>query len=130
MLRKSLSQRVPPRRVCCMFDDDSEKAKRKALFRRVARAIKENPGSFSEKLAELGFTWFDDEVDEEGEEERAATIRSDNEKFLVAYFEGETELSDQVLNTYLAEKNSDSPNNPLLRVYLKKGNDKLKHLLM
>jgi hypothetical protein len=113
-----------------MFDDDSEKSKRKVLFRKVARAIKENPKNYSEKLTELGFTWFDDEVDEEGEEEGAATIRNDNEKFLVAYFEGETDLSDQVLNTYLAEKNSDSPNYPLFRVYFKKGNYNLKHLLM
>ena len=113
-----------------MFDDDSEKAKRKALFRRVARAIKENPGSYSDKLGELGFTWFDDEVDEEVEEERAATIRNDNEKYLVAYFEGETELSDQVLDAFLAEKRSASPNYPLFRVYFKKGNDKLKDLLM
>lgn len=113
-----------------MFDDDSEKAKRKALFRKVARAIKENPGSYSDDLAELGFTWFDDEVDDEAEEERSATIRNDNEKHLVAYFEGEAELSDQVLDAFLAEKNSDFPNYPLFRVYFKKGNDNLRHLLM
>jgi len=129
MLRKSLSGIVPPRRGCRMFDDDSEKAKRKVFFRKVAKAIKENPGNYSDKLTEFGFTWFDDEVDEEGEEERTATIRNDNEKYLVAYFEGSTELSDQVLDAFLAEKNSDSPNYPLFRVYFKKGNDKLKDLL-
>jgi hypothetical protein len=112
-----------------MFDDDSEKGKRKEVIAKVAKAIREDPKNYVEKLAELGFTWVDDEIDEEAVEERAATIRSDNEKDLVAYFEGKTELSDQVLDTYLAEKNSDSPNYPLFRLYFKKGNYKLKDLL-
>jgi hypothetical protein len=112
-----------------MFDDDSEKERRKELFEKVAKAVKEDPKNYAEKLAELGFTWFDDEVDEEDEEERVATIRNDNEKYLVAYFEGDTELSDQTLDAFLAEKSSKSPNYPLFRVYFKKGNDKLKDLL-
>jgi hypothetical protein len=113
-----------------MFDDDFEKEKRKLVFKEVARVIKEHPRNYTEKLAELGFRWVDDEVDEEAVEERSATIRTDNEKYLVGYFEGETALSDQVLNTYLAEKNSDSLNYPLFRQYFKKGNDRLKELLM
>lgn len=112
-----------------MFDD-SEKKGRKEVFEKVAKAIRENPKNYVEKLAELGFTWFDDETDDEAEEEKAATIRNDNEKFLVAYFDGETKLSDQVLDAFLAEKNSDSLNYPLFRRYFKKGNDKLKHLLL
>jgi hypothetical protein len=78
----------------------------------------------------LGFRWVDDEIDEEAVEEQAATIATDNEKSLVAYFEGETELSDQVLDTYLDEKNSDSLNYPLFRRYFKKGNNRLKELLL
>jgi len=113
-----------------MFDDDSEKEKRKEIFEKVAGAIKEAPENYVEKLAELGFTWFDDEIDEEDEQDRAATIRNDNEKYLVAYFEGETEVSHQVLDTYLAEKNSDDLNYPLFRGYFKRGNDNLKHLLL
>ena len=114
-----------------MFDDDSEEKRRKNLFKKVARrAIKENPGSYSDDLAELGFTWFDDEVGDEAEEERSATIRNDNEKHLVAYFEGEAELSDQVLDAYLSETASDSLNSPLFRRYFKKGNSNLKELLI
>lgn len=113
-----------------MFDDDSEKERRKELFEKVAKAVKEDPKNYAEKLAELGFAWFDDEIDEEDVEERAATIRNDNEKSLVAYFEGETERSDQILDTYLAEKYSDSVNLPLFRRFFKKGNDKLKQLLL
>jgi hypothetical protein len=113
-----------------MFDDDSEKEKRKVLIEKVSRAIKEDPENYVEKLAELGFEWFDDETDEEDVEERGATIRSDNEKFLVAYFEGETELSDKVLDAYLTEKDSDALNYPLLRRYFKRGNNNLKRLLL
>ena len=113
-----------------MFDDDFEKEKRKLMFKEVARVIKEHPRNYTEKLAELGFTWVDDEIDEEEVEERAATIRTDNEKNLVAYLEGEVELSDKVLDLFLTEKNSDSLNYPLFRRYFKKGNTRLKELLM
>ena len=113
-----------------MFDDDFEKEKRKLVFKEVARVIKEHPKNYMEKLAELGFRRVDDEVDEEAVEERAATIRSDNERYLVGYLEGDTGLSDQILNTYLAEKDSDNLNYPLFRGYFKKGNDRLKELLM
>ncbi|MBN2032246.1 MAG: hypothetical protein JW836_03140 [Deltaproteobacteria bacterium] len=113
-----------------MFDDDSEEKRRKDLFKKVARAIKEDPKNYVEKLSEMGFTWVDDEMDEEAVEERAATIRNDNEKYLVAYFEGKTELSDEVLDAFLAEKSSDSPNYPLFRRYFKSGNENLKRLLL
>jgi hypothetical protein len=113
-----------------MFDDDFEKEKRKLMFKEVARVIKEHPRNYTEKLAELGFTWVDDEIDEEEVEERAATIRTHNEKYLIAYLEGEVELSDKVLDLFLAEKNSDSLNYPLFRRYFKKGNTRLKELLM
>jgi hypothetical protein len=113
-----------------MFDDDSEETRRKDLFKKVARAIKEDPKNYVEKFAELGFTWVDDEIDEEAVEERAATIRNDNEKDLVSYFEGKSELSDEVLDAFLAEKSSDSPNYPLFRRYFKSGNDNLKRLVL
>jgi hypothetical protein len=113
-----------------MFDDDFEKKKRKLVFKEVARVIKAHPKNYMEKIAELGFRWVDDEVDEEEVEERAATIRTDSERYLVGYLEGDTGLSDQVLDTYLAEKDSDSLNYPLFRRYFKKGNDRLKELLM
>jgi hypothetical protein len=113
-----------------MFDDDFEVKRRKEVIAKVAKAIRENTENCMEKLSELGFTWFDDETDDEADEERSATIRNDNEKLLVAYFEGEAELSDKILDAFLAEKNSDSPNYPLFRVYFKKGNDNLKRMLM
>ena len=113
-----------------MFDDDFEKEKRKLVFEEVARVMREHPKNYMEKLAELGFRWVDAEVDEEELEEKAATIRSENETYLVGYLEGERDLSDQVLDTFLAEKNSDTMNYPLFRRYFKKGNVKLKELLL
>ena len=113
-----------------MFDDDSEKERRMALFEKVARAIKNDPKNYVDRLAELGFKWVDDEIDEEDLEERAATIRNDNEKYLVAYLDGEIELSDRVLDSYLHEKTSDRLNYPLFRRYFKTGNNNLKGLLL
>jgi len=113
-----------------MFDDTAEKKKHRLVFEKVARAIQENPDNFLEKMDKLGFRWVDDEVDDEDVEEKAATIRNDSEKRLVGYFEGEIDLSDQVLDTYLAETASDSLNIPLLKSYFKKGNERLKELLL
>jgi hypothetical protein len=48
-----------------MFDDDSEEKRRKDLFKKVARAIKEDPKNYVGEISELGFTWVDDEMDEE-----------------------------------------------------------------
>jgi hypothetical protein len=111
-------------------DDDSEEKRRKLAFEKVSRAIKKDPRNWVANLQELGFQWFDDETDEEEDEERAATIANDNQKQVVAYLEGETALSEDILDAYLAEKNSESPNYPLFRRYFKRANANLKELLM
>ena len=44
------------------------------------------------------------------------------------YFEGDKELSDQMLYAFLTEKDSDSPNYALFRKYFKNENKNLKRL--
>lgn len=113
-----------------MDDDAFEDRRRREVFEKVSGAIKKDPKNWVANLGEIGFQWFDDEEDEEEIEESAATIGNDNQRLLVACFEGETALSDHVLDAYLKEKDSESPNYPLVRKYFKRGNENLKRLLM
>jgi hypothetical protein len=113
-----------------MFDDDYEKKKHKLIFEKVSKAIREDPENWESQLEQLGFTWFDDEDDQEEIEENAATADSIDQEFLVAYFEGHVKLTNEVLDAYQREKNSASPNYPLIRRYFRKGNENLKTLIL
>jgi len=114
-----------------MVDDDYDKIKREIIFEKVAKAIKKDPKNWSKQIEELGFKWFDDGYgDEEELEEKLARPENPNQELLVAYFEGDIELSDQMLDAFLAEKDSDEPNYPLFRKYFKQGNENLKRLII
>jgi len=113
-----------------MVDDDYEKFKHKLRFEQVAKAIKEDPKNWTTKLEELGFQWFDDEYDQEEEEEKVAKPENPNQELLVAYFEGSVDLSDQVLDSFLAEKESADPNYPFFRRYFKKGDESLRKMIV
>ena len=113
-----------------MSDDDFEKLRRELVCEGVSKAIKENPKNWASKLEELGFQWVDDEYDEEEVEENIAKPENLNQELLVAYFEGAAKLSEQVLDTYLAERESATPNYPLIRKYFKRGNEHLRRLLI
>ena len=113
-----------------MSDDDFEKLRRELVFEQVSKAIKENPKNWASKLEELGFQWVDDESGEEKVEENIAKPENLNQELLVAYFEGAAKLSEQVLDTYLAEKESATPNYPFIRKYFKRGNEHLRRLLI
>jgi hypothetical protein len=113
-----------------MSEDNFEKIMRKLKFQQVSDAIRKNPKSWVGKLEDLGFSWFDDDEDMEEAEENAAKSENLNQELVVAYFDGHVELSDQVLDSYLAEKDSPEPNYPLIRKYYKKGNANLKKLLL
>jgi len=110
--------------------DDFEKVRRGLVFEQVSKAIKENPKNWVNKLEELGFQWVDDEYDEEEVEEDIARPENVNQELLVAYFEGAVKFSEQVLEAYLAERASPTPNYPLIRKYFRMGNNHLKELLI
>jgi hypothetical protein len=113
-----------------MPDDDFEKIEREIIFERVAKAIKEDPENWANRLEGLGFEWFDDEDDQEEREEVTAVPGNKNEELIVDYFEGTGDLSEKVLAAYIEETESENPNSPLFRKYFKKGNPNLKKLLM
>jgi hypothetical protein len=96
----------------------------------LLKAIKEDPKNWTSRLEESGFQRFDDEYDQEEAEEKVARPENSNQEFLVAYFEGSVDLSDRLLDSFLAEKESIDPNYPLFRKYFKKGNENLKKMIV
>jgi hypothetical protein len=113
-----------------LADDDFEKARREVVFEQVSKVIRENPKNWAKKLEELGFQWVDDEYDEDEVEENSAKPENLNQELLVAHFEGAVKFSEQVLEAYLAERASPTPNYPLIRKYFRMGNNHLKELLI
>jgi len=113
-----------------LSDDDFEKIRREVVFKQVSKVMRENPKNWASKLEELGFKWVDDESGEEEVEENLAKPENVNQELLVAYFEANMELSDRVLEAYLAERESPTPNHPLIRKYFRVGNNHLKRLLI
>ncbi|MCI0615145.1 hypothetical protein L0244_19310, partial [bacterium] len=97
----------------------------------VTELFKKNPPNIHEEMEKLGFEWVDDGMDDiERMEEEAATPRNEREQRLVDYFKGWTELNDEVLHLFLAEKNSEDTNDALFRKFFKHGNPCLKKLLL
>jgi len=114
-----------------MNDDDYEKIRREIVFEKVSKAIKEDRKNWVKQLEDLGFEWFDDGYgDEEEVEEKRARPENPNQELLVAYFEGDIELSDQALDAFLSEKDLEEPNYPLFRKYFRQGNENLKRLII
>ena len=89
----------------------------------------EHPQNYRQKLAELGFQWFDDDYPDEIEEENNAVAENENQEILLDYFHGDLELSEKMLEIFVTEKYSPEPNYALLRKYFRQGNANLKSLI-
>lgn len=90
-----------------------------------------NKFEYRSKLIELGFEYNDDEaMDPEIIEERAAKPENDRQCRLVAFFNSTQELSQSILDDFLAEKSLTTPNYPLIRRYFRLANKQLKQLLL
>ena len=109
--------------------NDLHKLKNEIVIDKVNEVFKNNQENYKEELAKLGFQWFDDDYPDEIEEENNAVPENRNQEFLVAYFNGDVELSNSVIEAFLAEKNSDEPNFALIRKYFRQGNEHLKSLI-
>jgi hypothetical protein len=99
------------------------------IIDKVNEIFKKNPENYKMELATLGFEWFDDEYPDELEEENKAVPENNDQALLVAYFDGEIELSEEIIEAFLKEKLSDTPNDALLRRYFRQGNKNLKALI-
>jgi len=107
-----------------------EKLKNESIIEKVDEVFRTQPDNYISALEEIGFKYYDDDDDMEEMEEANAKPENQNQKDLVAYFEGQKELSDKILQIFLEERDAKNPNLPLIRKYFKKANQNLKSLIL
>ncbi len=111
--------------------EEYEKLKNEIIVERVDEVFRTQPDNYISVLEEIGFKYYDDGDDDDEETEEAnAKPENQNQKDLVAYFQGEKELSDRILQIFLEERDAENPNLPLIRKYFKKANQNLKSLIL
>jgi hypothetical protein len=109
--------------------DEIIKIKNELVTERINEIFRTKPEYYRTELAMLGFEWLDDDYPDEVEEENNAAPENKDQELLVAYFNGEVELSDELMEVFLKEKLSNRPNYALLRRYFRQGNGNLKTLI-
>ncbi|GAB6904344.1 conserved hypothetical protein [Desulfosarcina cetonica] len=105
-----------------------------ARFAQVSEIIRNHPQDYRDRLEEIGFDWQDDDYDlqyeEEVNEERSAVPETENQRRLISFLENGGRVTRRILDAYLEERYTDSPNLPLIRRYFKKANPQLKAILL
>ncbi|MBI5592617.1 MAG: hypothetical protein HY881_19290 [Deltaproteobacteria bacterium] len=110
--------------------DEYQKLKNEIIIEKVNEVFRSQPKNYVAALNELGFEYCEDDEDDEEMEEKNARPENKNQRDLIAFFEGEQDASEMILATFLAERNAEHPNFPLIRKYFKNANRKLKVLLL
>jgi hypothetical protein len=105
-----------------------QKLKNEIIIDKVNEIFRSQPKNYVAAMNEIGFEYCDDD-DEEMEEEKAIP-ENKNQRDLIAFYEGEQDASEMILTVFLAERNAEHPNFPLIRKYFKKANQSLKALLL
>jgi hypothetical protein len=106
-----------------------EKLKAEIVIDKVNEIFRTQPDNYIAALEKIGFEYHEED-DYDEIEERNARPENQNQKDLVAFFEGKEELSDRILHQYFEEYDSESPNFPLIRPFFKKANKNLKSLIL
>ena len=103
-------------------------------FAQVNEMMKKHPRDYRERLEEIGYVWQDDEYDElyeeEANEERTATPETENQRRLVHFLDYGGRVTHRILDAYLTERYTETPNLPLIRKYFKRANPHLKAILL
>jgi len=110
--------------------NDYEKLKNEIIRDKVKEIFRNHPKEYISKLEELGFKYYEDDIDYEEIEEKNAKPENQRQRDLVAFFENKKKLSEKIFESYSTEKSSDTPNYPLIRRYFKEANQNLKSLLL
>jgi hypothetical protein len=120
------------REACDPFLVDSDDPEDRVA--RVAEIFKNYPQDYRQRLEEVGYVWQDDEYDllyeEETNEERQAVPETENQRNLVHFLEHGGPVNRQVIEAYLQERYTQTPNLPLIRKYFKQANVNLKAILL
>jgi hypothetical protein len=107
-------------------DFDTDDLDNDIIRNEVKRVFKKHPHDYISKLEELGFEYYDDDGEDiEEQEEALARPKNPNQEYLVSCFDGDIPLSDRSVAIFLEERNSRTPNYPLLRKYFKSANTNL-----
>ena len=109
--------------------DEFQKLKNELVVDKVDEIFRKYPDKYIQKLEDIGFQYHEEDDFEKAEEDEAVP-ENKRQEYLVSYFEGEIELSESVLKSYLEERESENTNYPLIRKYFKKANPHLKALLL
>jgi hypothetical protein len=109
--------------------EEYQKLKNEIVLDKVDEVFRTQPDNWISAMEDIGFTYCDDDDYEEAEETEAKP-ENQNQKDLVAYFEGEIEFSDRIFQIFLEEENAENPNLPLIRKYFRNANQNLKSLLL
>ena len=100
----------------------------------VNEIIKNHPRDYRERLEAIGYVWQDDHDDAlyeaEIQEEQVAVPQTESQRKLVQYLENGGRITRQMVDAYLIERNSETPNLPLIRKYFRRANPHLKALLL
>jgi len=110
--------------------NDYKKLKDEIIYDKVSEFFRNHPKNHIAKMEEIGFEYFEDDVDYEEIEEKNAKPENQRQRDLVAYFENKKKLSKKIFESYSEEKTAENPNYPLLRKYYKAANKNLKALLL
>lgn len=110
--------------------DDFDEIEDEIIRDKIREVFRDNPSNPMEAFEEIGFTWYDDDYPSEEDEENSAVPENRNQENLVTFFQSDDAPSDGILETFLVEKASDTPNLPLFRKYFRAGNHNLKALIL
>ena len=111
--------------------EEYQKLQNKIIMDKVDEIFRTQPDNYISALEEIGFTYYEDDYDDNEEiEEANAKPENQNQKDIIAYFEGEKELSDKILQIFLEERDAENPNLPLIRKFFKSANQNLKSLIL
>ncbi len=112
-------------------DFDTDKLNNEIIRDEIKRVFKKYSHDYVSKLEELGFEYYDDEEEDiEEQEEALAKPKNPNQEYLVRCFKGDIALGDGAVAIFLEERNSSTPNYPLLRKYFKSANKNLLSIII
>ncbi len=111
------------------FASEIEKLKNEMISEKVKEIFRTQPDNYISALEDIGFEYHEDD-DYEEKEEREAKPENQNQRDLVAFFEGKMPLLESVFEVFLAERDVEEPNLPLIRRYFKEANRNLKTLIL
>lgn len=110
--------------------NEFRKLKNEMVRAKVDEVFRKQPKDYISGLEEIGFKYYEDEIDPEEMEEKNASAENQDQQALVDFFNGKQDCSEEILEIFSRVRDSENPNLPLLRKYFKAANQNLKSLIL